>query len=53
MKIGTEPIPAGKLAMIAIQVRYISFTAPPTHRSLASRINQDRFNIWADGYRQS
>jgi hypothetical protein len=38
VKIGTGPIPVSKLAMIAIRVRYVSFTGPPTHRSLASRI---------------
>ena len=41
MKNKTAPIPIGELAMIAIQVRYISLIAPPTHRSLASRIGQD------------
>jgi hypothetical protein len=41
VKMGTGPIPVSKLAMIAIRVRYVSFTGPPTHRSLASRIAQD------------
>jgi hypothetical protein len=40
MKVMAAPIPVGGLAMIAIQMRYIDFTAPPTHRSLASHIGQ-------------
>ena len=40
MKVMAAPIPVGELAMIAIQMRYIDFTAPPTHRSLASHIGQ-------------
>jgi hypothetical protein len=42
MEIKRAPIPISELAMIAIQVRYISLIAPPTHRSLASHIVQDR-----------
>ena len=40
MEIKRAPIPISELAMIAIQMRYIDFTAPPTHRSLASHIGQ-------------
>jgi hypothetical protein len=42
MEIKRAPIPISELAMIAIKVRYISLIAPPTHRSLASHISQDR-----------
>jgi hypothetical protein len=41
VKSGTGPTPVSKLATIAIRMRYVSFTGPPTHRSLASRIAQD------------